>query len=53
MARVGGEASVIIVRILSWQQLLLLLLAMNLSSSSTVPALQPRVVIVPGFLYGA
>jgi hypothetical protein len=38
-------------RILSW--LLLLSLAMNLPSSSTAPALQPRVVIVPGFLYGA
>jgi hypothetical protein len=36
---------------LSW--LLLLLLTMNLPSSSTALALQPRVVIVPGFLYGA
>jgi hypothetical protein len=39
-------------RIVSWL-LLLLLLAVDLPSSSTALALQPRVVIVPGFLYGA
>ena len=50
MASVSGDTSVI-VRIVSW--LLLLLLAMDLPSSSTALALQPRVVIVPGFLYGA